>query len=74
MNNNNYIGSSLFIVNLDFSYNKEQKSFHEIMMRQLKDKNDSGSKEQMIKLKNDLKVMQIGVVTNMKNINLPSIK
>ena len=74
MNNNNYIGSSLFIVNLDFSYNNEQKSFQEIMMRQLKDKNDSGSKQQMIKLKNDLKVMQIGVVTNMNNINLPSIK
>ena len=32
MNNNNYIGSSLFIVNLDFSYTNQQRSIQEIMM------------------------------------------
>ena len=74
MNNNNYIGSSLFIVNLDFSYNNDQKSFQEIMIRQLKDKNDTGSKQQMIKLKNDLKIIPIGIVTSINSINLPSIK
>ena len=74
MNNNNYIGSALFIVNLDFAYNNDQKSFQEIMMKQLKDKDDPGSQEQMTKIKNDLKYMQVGVVTKMNNLNLPSIK
>ena len=74
MNNNNYIGSSLFIVNLDFSYSNEQRSFQEIMMKQLKDKHDPDSKQQMIKLKNDLKIMQVGLITNINNLNLPSIK
>ena len=74
MNNNNYIGSSLFIVNLDFSYNNDQKSFQEIMMKQLKERNDPGARQQMAKLKNDLKLIQLGLVTNMNSINLPSIK
>ena len=74
MNNNNYIGSSLFIVNLDFSYNNDQKSFQEIMMKQLKERNDPGARQHMAKLKNDLKLIQLGLVTNMNSINLPSIK
>ena len=74
MNNNNYIGSSLFIINLDFSYNTEQKSYHEIMIKQLKNKNDPSSKQQMIKLNNDLKTMQVGLVTKINNFNLPLIK
>ena len=68
------VGSALFIVNLDFAYNNDQKSFQEIMMKQLKDKDDPGSQEQMAKIKNDLKYMQVGLVTKMDNLNLPSIK
>ena len=74
MNNSNYIGSSLFIVNLDFSFNNDQRSIQEIMMKELRDKNDPEAKQQMSKLKNDLKKIQIGLVTNINNINLPSIK
>ena len=74
MNNNNYIGSSLFIVNLDFSFNNDQKSMQELMMKELKNKNSPEARQQMSKIKNDLKYIQIGLVTNINNINLPSIK
>ena len=74
MNNNNYVGSSLLVINLDFSYNYEQKSIQEIMMKELKDKTDNESKKQLTKLKNDLKKIEIGLVRNISSINLPSIK
>ena len=74
MNNNNYIGSSLFIINLDFSYNNEQKSYQEIMIKHLKNKDDPGAKQQMIQLNNDLKIMKVGLVTKINNFNLPLIK
>ena len=71
MNNNNYLGSSLFIVNLDFSYETNPKSLEEITIKQLEEKDDYESHKKLMKIKNDLKKSQLGVVTN---INLPSIK
>ena len=71
MNNNNYVGSSLFVVNLDFSYNNQQKSYHEIMIKELKGQNDFEARQRMMRLKNELKKMELGLVTK---INLPSIK
>ena len=71
MNNNNYLGSSLMIINMDFSYMSKPKTFEEIMMKELKDKNDIDSKRKMSKIKIDLKHNQLGVVNN---ITLPPIK
>ena len=71
MNNNNYIGSSLFIVNLDFTYNNQQRSIQEIMMKELKGQDDVEAKQKLFKLKNELRRMQLGLVTK---VNLPEIK
>ena len=71
MNNNNYLGSSLMIINMDFSYMSKPKTFEEIMMKELKDKNDIDSKRKLSKIKIDLKHNQLGIVTN---ITLPPIK
>ena len=72
MNNNNYIGSSLMIVNLDFSYSSKPKTIEEILVKQLKDKDDLESKKKLAKIKMDLKNNnQLGIITN---INLPPIK
>ena len=71
MNNNNYLGSSLMIINMDFSYMSKPKTFEEIMMKELKDKNDNDSKRKLSKIKIDLKHNQLGVVNN---ITLPPIK
>ena len=71
MNNNNYLGSSLMIINMDFSYMSKPKTFEEIMMKELKDKNDAESRKKLSKIKMDLKHNQLGVVTN---ITLPPIK
>ena len=71
MNNNNYLGSSLMIINMDFSYMSKPKTFEEIMMKELKEKNDIDSKRKLSKIKIDLKHNQLGVVTN---ITLPPIK
>ena len=61
MNNNNYIGSSLFIINLDFAYMNQMRTAQEYMMKELKGQ----------KLKNQMKKSQIGLVTK---FSLPSIK
>ena len=73
MNNNNYLGSSLMIVNLDFSYSSKPKSFEEIMMKELKDKDDLESKKKLAKMKIDLRKSNnpLGIITN---ITLPPIK
>ena len=71
MNNNNYIGSTLFIVNLDFTYNNQQRSIQEIMMKELKGQDDVEAKQKLFKLKNELRRMQLGLVTK---VNLPEIK
>ena len=71
MNNNNYLGSSLFIINLDFSYQSRPKPIEEITIKQLEEKNDYESYKKINKIKNDLKRSQLGVVTD---INLPPIQ
>ena len=73
-NNNNYIGSSLFIINLDFYYNTKIKSEEEILlMEKLKNKkNDPEYKEKYNKLKNYRKSLEgLGIVSP---IALPPIK
>ena len=72
MNNNNYLGSSLLIVNLDFSYSSKTKSVQEILLKQLKGKDDIESRRKMAKIQMELrKRNQLGLVTN---ISLPPIK
>ena len=72
MNNNNYLGSSLMIVNLDFSYSSKPKSIEELMIKELKDKDDFESKKKLSKIKMDLrKSNQLGLITD---ISLPPIK
>jgi hypothetical protein len=71
MNNNNYLGSSLLIINLDFYYQTQPKTIEEITIKQLEEKDDYESYKKISKIKNDLKKNQLGVVTN---INLPPIK
>ena len=72
MNNNNYLGSTLFIVNLDFSYQTQPKTLEEITIKQLEEKDDAESHKKIQKIKNDLKkVSQLGIVTN---ISLPPIQ
>ena len=71
MNNNNYIGSSLLIINLDFSFNSQHKSIEEIMIKKLEGKDDFESQKKIMKIKDELKRAQLGVITN---ISLPPIK
>ena len=72
MNNNNYVGSSLMIVNLDFTYSTKPKSYHEIILKQLKGNEDLETKQKLAILKLNLnKDHQLGVVIN---ISLPPIK
>ena len=71
MNNKNYVGSTLLIVNLDFSYHAQPKTMEEIMLKQLEEKDDPESRRKAMKLRNELKHNQLGVVTN---ITLPPIK
>ena len=71
MNNNNYIGSALFIVNLDFNFSNNQISIEKMMIKELENKNDIESKRKLIRIKSDLKKNQLGLVTN---VSLPEIK
>ena len=71
MNNNNYLGSALMIINMDFSYMNKPKSYEEVLVKELKEKTDLESKKKLSKIKLDLKHNQLGVVTN---ITLPPIK
>ena len=61
------------IVNMDFSFMSKPKSLEEIMVKELRDKNDVDSKKKLAKIKSDLKQNQnqLGLVTN---ITLPPIK
>ena len=74
MNNNNYLGSSLLIVDLDFSYGNEQNISHEIIRKESKNKKDQDSKKQIINLKNDIKTISLRPSVDINNINLPSLK
>ena len=72
MNNNNYLGSSLLIINLDFSYsNNPFKSNEENELMELSDNNSPNSKKKISQIKNNLKLKEIGVINN---VTLPKIK
>ena len=73
MNNHSYIGSALFVVNLDFSYSNSHKTAEELMIKQLEQmKNDPEARRKLIKIKNELKMNnELGIV---KSINLPMLK
>ena len=67
MNNNNYLGSSLFIINLDFSYSIDIKTNEEIEINRLENRNSYKKQEILSKIK----TRQLGIVND---IELPSIK
>ena len=72
MNNNNYLGSSLLIINLDFSYsNNPFKDNVESKLMELSDINSANAIKKAAKIKKDLKLKEIGVVNN---VSLPIIK
>ena len=71
MNNNNYIGSSLFIINLDFHYSTLLKTAEQIMIENLQNIDEKDSKKKILKLKKELQKFEIGVVSPIK---LPPIK
>jgi len=74
VNNNNYIGSSLFIINLDFYYNTKIKTTDELLLENLKNnKNSPDYKEKYNKIKKNYRksLKGIGVVSP---IVLPPIK
>ena len=54
MNNNNYLGSILFIVNMDFSYQTQPKTFEEITIKQLEEKDDYESHKKLLKIKSGI--------------------
>ena len=70
MNNNNYIGSVLFIVNLDFNFAHNNQS-EKTIIKELENRDDLESKKRLNKIKSDLKKNQLGLVTN---VALPEIK
>ena len=71
MNNNNYLGSSLLIINLDFYFESQPKSYEEITIKKLEGKDDYESHKKIMKIKDELKKKQLGVVYN---LDLPAIK
>ena len=72
MNNNNYLGSSLLIINLDFSYsNNPFKDNVESKLMELSDTNSANAIKKAAQIKKDLKLKEIGVVNN---VSLPIIK
>lgn len=74
INNINYIGSSLFIVNLDFYYDHNIKTEEQLIMENLKNnKDDPQYEEKYIKMKKNAKnpLKEIGIVSP---IVLPPIK
>ena len=73
MNNNNYLGSTLMIINMDFSFMSKPKTLEEMKFKELRDRNDADSRKKLAKMKSDIKQNQnpLGLVTN---ITLPPIK
>ena len=72
MNNNNYLGSSLLIINLDFSYsNNPFKDNVESKLMELSDINSANAIKKAAQIKKELKLKEIGVVNN---VSLPIIK
>ena len=73
MNNDNFIGSSLFIINLDFSYNNSLfKNNIETELTELSDKNSPKTRRKISLIKKNLKLKELGFVNN--NVTLPKIK
>ena len=74
VNNNNYIGSSLFIVNLDFYYNTKIKSEEQLIMEKLQFKReDLENEEKYLNMKKNHRksIKELGIVSS---IILPPIK
>ena len=71
MNNNNYIGSSLFIVNLDFYYSVSMKTAEQLKLEQIKGYDKLAHGKKMKKLQLELGKLKLGVVAP---ISLPPIK
>ena len=71
MNNNNYIGSSLFIVNLDFYYSVSMKTAEQLKLEQIKGDDKLAHGKKMKKLQLELGKLKLGVVAP---ISLPPIK
>ena len=71
MNSNNYIGSSLFVVNLDFYFNPKIKHHEQIMIDKLSGNNDLESRNQVNDLKSGLRENKLAIVSD---FSLPPIK
>lgn len=71
MNNSNFIGSSLFIVNLDFYYSVDMKTIEQVNIEKLKNDDKLTHGKKMKKIKIELGKLKLGVVNP---INLPPIK
>ena len=71
MNNSNFIGSSLFIINLDFYYSVHMKSLEQMNYEKIKNDNKITHGKKMNKIKIELGKLKLGVV---QPINLPPIK
>ena len=73
MNNDNFLGSSLFIVNLDFSYNNSIfKTKVETDLMELSEHNSPKDRKKMSQIKKSLKLKELGIINN--EITLPKIK
>jgi hypothetical protein len=71
MNNNNFIGSSLFIVNLDFYYSVNKKTIEQMNIESIKNNEKIAHGKKMKKIKIELGKLKLGVVVP---FNLPPIK
>ena len=71
MNNNNYIGSSLFIVNLDFYYSIDIKTIEQTNIEKIKKDEKLAHGKKLKKLQLELGKLKLGVVAP---ISLPPIK
>ena len=71
MNNSNYIGSSLFIVNLDFYYSINMKTIEQMNIENIKKDDKLEHAKKMKKLQLELGKLKLGVVAP---ISLPPIK
>ena len=71
MNNNNFIGSSLFIINLDFYYSVDKKTIEQMNIENLKKDDKITHGKKMNKIKIELGKLKLGVVNP---FNLPPIK
>ena len=71
MNNSNYIGSSLFIINLDFYYSINMKTAEQVNIEKIKKDDKITYGKKMKKLQLELGKLKLGVVSP---ISLPPIK